>query len=68
MLSGRDQRVGLDCTVALDELLPKWRQCRAAAMNATRLRRNHCIVKATVHVVDQQPGAPVRHAQHSARL
>src|SRR5215467_270172 len=68
MLAGRDQRVGLDRAVTLDQLLSEWRQRRAATMDAARLRRDHRIAKTMVHIVDQKPRAPIRHAERPARL
>src|ERR1700682_1642784 len=59
MLPGCDQGIGFDGAVALDELLPERRQCRAAAMGAAGLGVYHGVAKAAVHVVDQEPGAPV---------
>ena len=66
--AGGDQRVGLNRAVAFDQLLPEWRQRRPATMDATRLRGDHGIAKTIVHVIDQKPGTPVRHAEHSTCL
>ena len=40
----------------------------SAEARAARLRDHHRRAKAAVHVVDQQPGAPVRHAERAAGL
>ncbi len=65
---GRARRSALDGAVAADQLFPERCQFRAAALRAARPRGRHRLVEALVHVVDEKPGSPVRHAERTPRL
>jgi hypothetical protein len=66
MRFGRRRRSRFDCTIFFDQLKAERRQRRAAALRAAGLHRRHRRAEATVHVVDQEPGAPVGHAERAA--
>src|SRR5580692_5726118 len=64
-LGGR-RRLRFDRPIILDQLQAEWRELRAAALHAAGLRRHHGRAERAVHVVDQEPGAPIGHAKRAA--
>jgi hypothetical protein len=66
--SSRRVRFRLDCAVLLDQPRAKRRQGGTAAVGAARLRSNDGLAEAIVHVVDEEPRAPIRHPERDAGL
>jgi hypothetical protein len=66
MKLGRRRGPRFDRPIVFDQLPAERRERRAAAPRAARLRRHHGRAKAAVHVVDQEPGAPIGHAERTA--
>ena len=65
---GRRRRLRLDRAVVRDQFQAERGERGAAAPRAARLRGCDRLAKAAVHVVEQQPGATVRHAERAAGL